>query len=81
MNREWVLFNLREAAKELTRAIVEIETNSGYDEVEFSVGMQHLYHHLNTAWNGRGASPERAAKCSQEDFGVWRKFPADIPLE
>jgi len=81
MNRDWVLFNLREATKELTRTIVEIETNSEYDDTEFSVAMQHLYHHLNTAWNGRGTSPERAARCSQEDFYAWRTFPTDIPLE
>jgi hypothetical protein len=30
--------------------------------------MAHLYHHLNTAWNARESSEERARVCSQEDY-------------
>jgi len=44
MNREWVLFNLREAADELSRTISEIETTREYDHADLSVAMQHLYH-------------------------------------
>ena len=29
--------------------------------------MQHLYHHLNTAWNARDEAPERVAARSEED--------------
>ena len=80
MNRDWILFNLREAAEELARTISDIEASPDYDYGEFSVAMQHLYQHVNTAWNGREASPERSAACSEDDFNVWRQFPNDIPM-
>ena len=78
MNREWVLFHLREASEELTRTISEIEMHPGYRTAEFRVAMEHLYHHLNTGWNARDAAAERVSDCSQEDFDAWRKFPGDL---
>jgi len=80
MNRDWVLFNLREAIEELTRTISEIEATPDYGYGEFSVAMQHLYHHLNTAWNARDATPDQVATCTETDFQMWRQFPVDIYL-
>jgi hypothetical protein len=42
--------------------------------------MEHLYHHLNTAWNARDESPEGVAATSEEDFQRWRQFPEDLYL-
>jgi hypothetical protein len=81
MNRDHTLFHLREAAEELQRTIGQIEQNAAYDYPEFWVAMQHLYHHLNTAWNARDESPERVAATSEEDFQRWRQFPEDLGLE
>jgi hypothetical protein len=39
--------------------------------------MGHLYHHLNTAWNGRGQTEEQFAKCTDDDFERFRRFPKD----
>jgi hypothetical protein len=80
MNKEAILFHLREAKEELDRAIRDIETNTSYDFDDFVVGMGHLYHHLNTAWNGRDASRERHRDCDQQDFDTWRKFPMNEEL-
>jgi hypothetical protein len=80
MNREHTLFHLREAAEELQRTIQEMDANPAYDYGEFLVAVQHLYHHLNTAWNARDESPERVATCSDADFLRWRQFPQDIEL-
>ena len=80
MNKEAILFHLREAREELARTIHELETDPGYEFGNFVVGMGHLYHHLNTAWNGRDASPERHRDCGQHDFDTWRKFPPDAEL-
>ena len=80
MNREWVLSNLREAAEELTQTISEIEATPDYDDGEFLVAMQHIYDHLNTAWNAREAPADRVAACSEADFFAWRQFPTDIYL-
>jgi len=80
MNRDAILFHLREAKEELDRTIAEIDTNLAYDFGEFRVGMGHLYHHLNTAWNGRDATREQHRDCAQKDFDVWRKFPENSDL-
>lgn len=80
MNRDAVLFHLREAKEELDRTIAEIVSDQTYNYSEFQVAMSHLYHHLNTAWNGRDASAERHRECAQSDFDAWRKFPPDIDL-
>ena len=80
MNKDWVLMHLREAAEELSTSIHEIETDPDYDFGDFLVAMMHLYHHVNTAWNAREASPEQAKRSSDEDFRRWRQFPTDIDL-
>jgi hypothetical protein len=80
MNRDAILFHLREAKEELDRTIDQIEGEQSYDYPEFQVAMSHLYHHLNTAWNGRNASAKRHRECTQSDFDTWRKFPSNADL-
>ena len=80
MNRDHISFHLREAREELERTIAEIEAEPDYDFAEFLVAMSHLYHHINTAWNGRDASPQRVAESTDLDFMRWRQFPNDIDL-
>jgi len=77
MNKEYVLWNLKEAKEELDRTIKEIENEPDYGYGDFVVAMTHLYHHLNTAWNAKGASKAETDQCSQEDFNKWRQFPSD----
>jgi hypothetical protein len=80
MNKDWILFHLREAREELTRTIAQLESDPDYGEIEFEIAMAHMYNHLNTGWNSRGVDEERTAKSSGEDFYAWRAFPTDIPL-
>lgn len=80
MNRDHVLNHLREAHESLATCIREIEQDPDYEVGQFLVDITHLYHHINTAWNGRDASPERAAECSEEDFERWRRFPDSIDM-
>ncbi len=80
MNKDHVLFHLREARTELETTLREIERQPDYDYGEFVVAMTHLYHHVNTAWNAREVSPERSQRCSQEDFSAWRQFPRDLDM-
>jgi hypothetical protein len=80
MTKDYVLHNLKEAAEELGRTIREIETDSDYGEEEFEIAMIHLYSHLNTAWNGRHASPDQVKACAAADFKRWRQFPTDINM-
>lgn len=80
MNRESVLFHLREAHEAIEGLIQEIEDDADYDADVLYVDMQHVYHHVNTAWNTRDVSSERTHTCSQEDFDAWRQFPSDLEM-
>ncbi len=80
MNKDYVLVQLREAREELERTIRELREDPDYDYGEFVVAMTHLYHHVNTAWNARDVSHERAETCSENDFRQWRQFPTDLDV-
>jgi len=73
LNREWILAHLKEAKEELDRAIDNIETDEEYDEDKFKIAIDHIYTHLNTAWN------ERNAKIVGNN-DAWL-FPEDIAKE
>lgn len=80
MKNEYIVFNLREALSALTETIKEIESNNEYDEAEFYVAMQHIYHHLNHAWNARRVAIEKSWNADKNTFDKWRQFPTDIDL-
>ena len=80
MNKDFLLFNLREAQEEITKTINDLETDAEYDEPELSVAMMHLYHHVNTAWNARHSTPEQSKNCSDADFNRWGSYPNDLEL-
>ena len=80
MNRRHVLFHLKEAAEELNRTVAEIAADADYSEPELSVAMQHLYHHLNTAWNARAVDEARLERSTDQDFNRWSAFPGDLPM-
>ena len=77
MNKNIVIFHLREAAEELNQTIAEMEKDSDYDSVNLSISMGHLYHHLNTAWNGQHQTDEEFQECSDESFRKFRRFPSE----
>ena len=80
MNKKVILFHLKEAQEELQRTAKEIEQDVSYGEEDFQVAMGHLYHHLNTAWNGKNCTNEDFKEYSDENFSKWRKFPKDSEL-
>jgi hypothetical protein len=69
LNKEWVLWNLREAKEELDRTIAEIDATPGYDSGPFCVRLTEIYEHLNTAWNSREVSDAEARECSNDAGG------------
>ncbi|HEX3315056.1 MAG TPA: hypothetical protein VHR72_09215 [Gemmataceae bacterium] len=80
MNLGWLSFHLREASEELARTLAEIETNPDFREIELKIAFEHLYNHLNTAWNSRNVGDERFSAHSREEFYAWRAFPSDINM-
>ncbi len=73
MNRDVILFHLREAAEALDKTVIDVESDTSCSEEDFETAMGHLYHHLNTAWNGRHQSLAQFEK--GQDFDRLRKFP------
>ena len=80
MNKQYVLAQLTEARDAVDQLIADMRSDPEYDYGEFRVDMEHLYHHINTAWNARDASADITGACAQEDFDRWRQFPQDIEL-
>jgi hypothetical protein len=80
MNKDYIIFNLREALKELERAVEELQGDSEYGEGKFMVAMEHAYHHMNTAWNARNCTEQAVRQCTLKDSERWRQFPTDMDL-
>jgi hypothetical protein len=80
VNREWVLFHLAEARDELTKTMDEIRDTPDYGYGEFSAAMQHLYYHVNTAWNSWDATEAQVKGQTGQDFTKWAAFPTDLPM-
>ena len=76
MNKDYVLYNLKEAAEQLQETIAELESDPEYGNGEFVFDMSHLYHHINTAWNAREESEAAVMECSESDFEKWRAMPS-----
>lgn len=79
-NKEHLQFHLQEALEELSRTITQCKNDPEFSEGELFVAMQHLYHHLNTAWNTRCLATERIEQASDQDFNAWGSFPENFPL-
>ena len=80
MNRVWVRFHLTEALEALGQIIKELDEDPEFDDSVYWVDMQHLYHHLNTAWNARNASEAQVKAVKDSDFNGWSRFPTDLPM-
>ncbi len=80
-SKEDILSNLRESKASLDDIIYEIEKDNDFDFDGYYSDMQHIYHHLNTAWNIRKEKEEIIRKCNKEDFNRWRHFPRDFDME
>jgi len=80
VNREFVLFHVREAAEELARTVKEIEADPEYDSGQFLIAVQHAYHHVNSAWNGQDLPELRAGNLTDPLWNRLGEFPDAFPL-
>jgi len=74
MNKQAVKNHLKEAAEQLAISLAELGRKN-YDEEALRVHISHVYHHLNSAWNGRKCTMKQYRECSDKNFSRWRKFP------
>lgn len=75
MNHDAVLFHLKEASEELHQAIAEMGKDASYGPDDLRKTLGHLYHHLNTAWNGRDCTRAEFENGTEKNYLKWRKFP------
>jgi len=78
MNNRVILFHLEEAAEQLKATIEGLKTNQNFEKEAYQIEMSHLYHHLNTAWNGRDCTDQE--HLAGANFDKWRKFPNNSEL-
>ena len=80
LEKNYILWNLREASEQLAKTIKGLEKQKDYGLPEFWVEMAHTYHHLNTAWNARHIPAKRTNNITDKDFNEWGRFPKDLPM-
>jgi hypothetical protein len=81
MNKPWVSFHLRETSETLQKIIGAIEAGANIGNEEFEIAIRHAYDHLNTAWNSRYITDDKARNHTDWDFAEWRQFPKDLNLQ
>jgi hypothetical protein len=79
VNRELVLHHLAEAHEALSQMLKEARQDPEWGSGELIVELQHLYHHINTAWNARD-STNAVGEASEVEFREWSAFPTDLPM-
>ena len=80
MNARFIASNLKEAEEELRGLITRLESGEQVSFEDYHVAMAHIYHHLNSAWNGRNATDEQWRECTEGNYKKWESFPRDLPL-
>ncbi len=76
VNKDWVLYQLRQARGEIDGVIDRLESNSDDIESEFKACMTNVYQRLNSAWNSRVESSD--SSYDYEDFIESRKHSSDM---
>jgi hypothetical protein len=79
MKNEYILLNLKESKESLDELIKNIIENEDYDFGEYLVEMQHIYWHINRAWNGREFDIEKN-KLTKIIDNEFIQFPKDLAL-
>ena len=79
MIKNYALFNLQEAKEAIEQLMADMQSDPDYDQANYTVDMQHIYWHINSAWNGRDFDSSKSA-LTAERFDTFIQFPADLSL-
>ena len=79
MYKEYALFNLREAKDSIDELLKDIESDPEYDIGNYLVDMQHIYWHINAAWNGRDFDMT-SQQLTDEMYDAFIQFPQDLEM-
>lgn len=80
LNWEIILSNLTEAREQIEQIERGAKNANKPSEVELQIMMEHVYHHLNFAWNTRHTSTKNYSNLSDDDFNEWSKFPVGVEI-
>jgi hypothetical protein len=79
MKKEYALFNLAEAKQAIEQLMEEMASDPEYDYGNYVVDMQHIYWHINSAWNGRDFD-STSTELTDKMYEAFIQFPADMVL-
>lgn len=73
-----ILSNLAEAREQIEEIEKRAKDEKKPSEIELQIWLEHVYHHLNFAWNIRHKTTLNYSTLSDEEFNEWSKFPAEM---
>lgn len=78
MNNKFIRYNFEEIQEEIEILMKKLQGDISH--AEFYSGVQHIYHHLNIAWNARATEPGIIPDLDDPRMEEWSQFPQDIKL-
>ena len=79
MFKDHALFNLAEAKEAIEQLMAEMRSDPNYGYGSYFVDMQHIYWHINSAWNSREFDSSES-ELTHEQYESFIKFPTDLEL-
>ena len=67
-----------EAKEQLEEIVETLEKAISVNEWRLQAPFEHLYHHINYAWNARYSTDRQQRKLSNRDFNRWSKVPRQL---
>ncbi len=77
--RAMIGYDLSDAQEHLGQLLQEMRDDPEFGEIEFGIGLAHIYAHLNRAWHQRNASEEETEAPNDTHWEEWSRFPTDLP--
>ena len=78
LNWKTISYDIVEARDQLQDIERRVKKGAFPSEEEFQIMLQHVYLHLNFAWNARHKTTKEYASLSDADFDAWKKYPHEI---
>ncbi len=78
ITRAMIGYNLSDAQEHLGQLLQEMQNDPEFGEVEFRLGLAHIYAHLNRAWHQQHASDEEVENPGEAQWDKWSQFPTDL---
>ncbi|MFV3409511.1 hypothetical protein [Bdellovibrio bacteriovorus] len=79
MNRKFITYNFQEIEEEV--AFIMSRIKNGMSHEDYYKSVQHIYHHLNIAWNARAEDADGTIPDLDDPrMDEWKEYPKDMKL-